>query len=83
MFNIWKSKTDSKIINQENSYLQYGNHYLPVALSSVQNDGQIIYTCIASNEAGNAEQHYRINRLGTTKLDLTTVFFIRRVSCCL
>ena len=24
----------------------------------------MIYTCIASNEAGTVEQHYRINRLG-------------------
>ncbi len=50
--------------------MQYGNHYLPVSLSSIQNDGRTIYTCIASNEAGSAEQHYRINLLGTNLFEL-------------
>ncbi|CAF1516506.1 unnamed protein product [Adineta steineri] len=48
----------------EGRHLQYGNHYLSITLSSIKNNEQIIYTCIASNEAGNVEQHYRINRLG-------------------
>ncbi|CAF2894680.1 unnamed protein product [Rotaria sp. Silwood2] len=50
---------------KEGRHLQYGNHYLPVVLASIQNAMRIFYTCIASNEAGSAEQHYRINLLGT------------------
>lgn len=30
----------------------------------MQADGRTVYSCIASNEAGNAEQRYRINILG-------------------
>lgn len=33
----------------------------------MQTDGRTVYSCIASNEAGNAEQRYRINILGRIK----------------
>ncbi|CAF0852080.1 unnamed protein product [Adineta ricciae] len=58
---------------KEGRHLQHGSHYLPVALSSIQNDGRMIYTCIASNEAGNIEQHYRINRLVPPMIDSISI----------
>ncbi|UJR25150.1 hypothetical protein I4U23_006509 [Adineta vaga] len=58
---------------REGRHLQYGNHYLPVVLSSIQNDGRMIYTCIASNEAGTIEQHYRINRLVPPTIDSISI----------
>ncbi|CAF0772843.1 unnamed protein product [Rotaria sordida] len=48
---------------KEGRHIQYGHHYLSIVLPSIQNDIRIFYTCIASNEAGTAEQHYRINLL--------------------
>ncbi|CAF1357382.1 unnamed protein product [Adineta steineri] len=58
---------------KEGRHLQYGNHYLSITLSSIKNNEQIIYTCIASNEAGNVEQHYRINRLVPPSIDSISI----------
>ncbi|CAF3915835.1 unnamed protein product [Rotaria sp. Silwood2] len=58
---------------KEGRHLQCGNHYLPVVLASIQNAMRIFYTCIASNEAGSAEQHYRINLLVPPSIDSISI----------
>ncbi|CAF0756370.1 unnamed protein product [Rotaria sp. Silwood1] len=58
---------------KEGRHLQYGNNYLSVTLASIQNDIRIFYTCIASNEAGSAEQHYRINLLVPPSIDSISI----------
>ncbi|CAF2244305.1 unnamed protein product [Rotaria magnacalcarata] len=54
---------------KEGQHLQYGNHYLTIVLPPMKNDARIFYTCIASNEVGSAEQHYRINILVPPSID--------------
>ena len=47
----------------------------------MQNDGRLVYTCIASNEAGSAEQHYRINILGKGKNEILTLMDLGWDAC--
>lgn len=45
-------------------HLHYGSASLPVELMSKNEIDRTAYSCMATNEAGTAEQHYRIKVLG-------------------